>query len=169
MGLPLVRLGWRPPGLSVPLPPFSSSAPQNPEDFSFFMMVYNNIGLDPTCLHKQKVGKPSRNAAQPYAKAEGCVYEDPSRADRLRKGWPFRVGTWNVDSLTGELVKALGERRIDIACVQEIRWRGSSCRYFGATGKRYKLFWMGSEAKTEGVGIFVAEKWVDSVVSVETQ
>ena len=52
-------------------------------------------------------------------------------------------------------------------CVQEIRWRGSSCRYFGATGKRYKLFWMGSEAKTEGGGIFVAEKWVDSVVSVE--
>jgi len=26
---------------------------------------------------------------------------------------------------------------------------------------------MGSEAKSEGVGIFVAEKWVDSVVSVE--
>ena len=26
---------------------------------------------------------------------------------------------------------------------------------------------MGSEAKTEGVGIFVAEKWVESVVSVE--
>ena len=43
----------------------------------FFMMAYNNdIGLDPvgdpTCLRKQKVGKPSRNAAQPYAKAEGC-------------------------------------------------------------------------------------------------
>ena len=34
VGLPLVRLGWRPPGLSVPRPPFSSSAPQNPEDFS---------------------------------------------------------------------------------------------------------------------------------------
>ena len=32
-----------------------------------------------------------------------------------------RVGTWNVDSLTGrsgELVDALGERRIDTACVQ---------------------------------------------------
>ena len=25
---------------------------------------------------------------------------------------------------------------------------------------------MGSKAKTDGVGIFVAEKWVDSVVSV---
>ena len=59
------------------------------------------------------------------AKAEGCAYEDPSRADGLRKGWPFRVGTCNVDSLTGrsvELVEALGERQTDIACVQEIRW-----------------------------------------------
>ena len=56
---------------------------------------------------------------------------------------------------------------MDVACVQEVRWRGSGCRLFGAIGKRYKLFWMGSEAKTDGVGIFVAEKWVDSVVSVE--
>jgi len=82
-----------------------------------------DIGLDPVgdpiCRCKQKVGKPSRIAAQPYAKAAGCVYEDPSRADGLRKGWPFRVGTWNVDSLTGRsgVVEALGERPIDIACV----------------------------------------------------
>jgi len=34
-------------------------------------------------------------------------------------------------------------------------------------GKRYKLFWIGSKAESDGVGIFVAEKWVDSVVSVE--
>ena len=55
-------------------------------------------------------GKASLTAAQPYAKAEGCVHNDPPRADKLRKGWPFRVGTWNVDSLTGrsgELVEAL--------------------------------------------------------------
>ena len=113
----------------------------------------------PTCLRKQEVGKPSLNAAQPF------VHDDPPRADKLRKGWPFRVGTWNVDS--GELVEALAERRIGVACVQETRWRGSGCRFFGAIGKKYKLFWMGSKAKTDGVGIFVAEKWVDSVVSVE--
>ena len=61
-------------------------------------------------------------------------------------GRPFRVGTWNVDSLTGrlgELVEALAVRRMDVACVQETRWRGSGCRFFGAIGKRYKLFWMG--------------------------
>ena len=51
------------------------------------------------------------------------MYEDPSRADELRNGWSFRVGTWNVDSLTGrsgELVEALAERRIDLACVKKL-------------------------------------------------
>ena len=56
---------------------------------------------------------------------------------------------------------------MDVACVQETWWRGSGCRFFGAIGKRYKLFWIGNKAKTDGVGIFVVEKWVDSVVSVE--
>jgi len=80
----------------------------------------------PTCLRKQEVGKPSLNAAQPDAKAEGCVHDDLPRADKLRKGWSFRVGTWNIDSLTGrsgELVEALAERRMDMVCVQETRWR----------------------------------------------
>jgi len=58
-------------------------------------------------------------------------------------------------------VKSLAERQMYVTCVQEVRWRGSGCRLFGAIGKRYKLFWMGSKAKTDGVGIFVAEKWVD--------
>ena len=56
---------------------------------------------------------------------------------------------------------------MDVACVQETRWTVSGCRFFGAIGKRYKLLWMGSKAQTDGVGIFVADKWVDSVVSVE--
>ena len=140
-----------------------------------FVMACNNIFRfnpvgAPTSLRKQEVGKPSLNAAQRDGKAEGCVHDDSPRADKLRKGWFFRVGTWNIDSLTGrsgELVKALAERRIDVACVQETGWIGSGGRFFGAVGKRYKLFWMASKAKTDGVGIFVAEKWVDSVVSVE--
>ena len=59
----------------------------------------------------------------------------------MRDGWAFRVGTWNVDSLTGrlgELVEALAERKMDVLCVQETRWR-SDCRLFGAIGKKYKL------------------------------
>ena len=58
-------------------------------------------------------------------------------------------------------MEALAERQMYVTCVQEVRWRGNGCRLFGAIGKRYKLFWTGSKAKTDGVGIFVAEKWVD--------
>ena len=63
----------------------------------------------PTCLCKQEVKKPSQNAAQPYARVQGYVNDDLS-ADGLRKGWGFRVGMWNVDSLTGragEVVEVL--------------------------------------------------------------
>jgi len=56
---------------------------------------------------------------------------------------------------------------MNVACVQETRWRGSGCRFFSAIGKRYKLFWIGRKANTDGIGTFVAEKWVDSVVSAE--
>jgi len=68
----------------------------------------------PHCLRKLEVGKPSLNAAEPHAKAEGCVHDD-LMADKL---W---VGTWNIDSLTGrasELVEVLVERRLDVVCVR---------------------------------------------------
>jgi len=74
----------------------------------------------PQCLRKPEVGKPSLNAAEPRAKAEGCVHDD-LRVDKLWKGWSFRVGTWNIDSLTGrasELVEVLVERRLDVVCVR---------------------------------------------------
>ena len=53
---------------------------------------YHPVGAA-TCLRKQEVGKPSQNAAQPCAKAEGCVRDD-LRADKVRKGWGFRVRTF---------------------------------------------------------------------------
>ena len=36
-----------------------------------------------------------------------CVINACRRRDALREGWGFRVGTWNVDSLTGEQVSWL--------------------------------------------------------------
>jgi len=74
----------------------------------------------PTSLCKQEVGKPSRNTAQPYARVQGYVNDD-LRTDGLQKGCGFRVGTWNVDSLTGragEVVEALSDRKVDVACIQ---------------------------------------------------
>jgi len=79
----------------------------------------------PTCLHKREVGKPSQNAAQPCAKAEGCVHDDLS-TDKLWKSLGFQVSTWNVDTLTGragELVEVLADREDDVAYIQETRWK----------------------------------------------
>jgi len=45
-----------------------------------------------------------------------------------RRGWQFRVGTCNADSLTGragEVVEALSDRKVDVACIQETRWKGT--------------------------------------------
>jgi len=75
----------------------------------------------PTCLRKQEVGKPSRNAAQLRARVQ-CYVNGDLRADGLRKGWEFWVGTWNVDSLTGragEVVEAWSDRKVVMACIQE--------------------------------------------------
>ena len=86
--------------------------------------------------------------------------------ERLR----FHVDTWNVDSLTRsacEVVEAFLDRKVDVECIQETRWKGSGCKFYGAKGKRHKLFWMVSEERSDGVRIFIAEKCVDSVVSVE--
>ena len=37
---------------------------------------------------------------------------------------------------------------------------------FGAFGRRYKFFWQGCNKKTAGVGVFIAERWIDSIVDV---
>ena len=36
----------------------------------------------------------------------------------------------------------------------------------GANGRRYKFFWQGCNKGTAGVGVFIAERWIDSVVRV---
>ena len=43
----------------------------------------------------------------------------------------LRIATLNVGSMTGkgrELAIVLNRRRIDIACVQETRWKGSKAK-----------------------------------------
>ena len=95
---------------------------------------YHPVGA-PTCLRKHEVGKHSQNAAQHRAEAAGCAHDD-LRADKLRKGSGFRVGT----------------RELDVGCIQETRWTGSGCRFIGAKGKRCELFRMGGKDRSDGFG-----------------
>ena len=83
------------------------------------------------------MGKPSQNAA------EHCVHDD-HKTDNLRKG--RGISDRFLTGRTGELVEILADRKIDVAFIQETRWRSSGCR-FSALGKRHKLFWMGNKVR----------------------
>ena len=41
-----------------------------------------------------------------------------------RPDWHFgvQVGMWNLGSLKGKVCEDLGERMIDMCCLQEVRW-----------------------------------------------
>ena len=111
----------------------------------------------PPAYEKQEVGEPNQTAGQQCAN-EGI------QSDALQGGWLFRIATWNIDSMTGkagELVEAFRRRRVDVACVQESRWKGAGTRLFGGNDGRYKFSWQGAKDGYAGVGVFVAEKWIE--------
>lgn len=71
----------------------------------------------------------------------------------------------NVGTLTGgsrELADTHNNRRIDIACIQETKWKGAKARDIG---EGFKLFYNGNQAQN-GVGIAVSQKLRDSVVEM---
>ncbi|XP_057306907.1 uncharacterized protein LOC130645064 [Hydractinia symbiolongicarpus] len=81
----------------------------------------------------------------------------------------LRMASVNVGTLrgrAGEVVEMLERRSVDMCCVQEVRWRGASVRFVKGRRARYKLFWIGTSDGYGGVGIFVAEKWVEKVIDV---
>ena len=77
----------------------------------------------------------------------------------------IRVGSWNVGSLTGklfELADVLGRHKVDVACFQETRWKGSRTR----EGNGYKLWYSGSRSARNGVGVILSADLKDNVVHV---
>ena len=90
-------------------------------------------------------------------------------ARQRSKSQGVRTATWNVSSMvsrSGEVVEALHRKKIDFCCAQVTRWKGESARMLCANGRRYKFFWQGCNKGTAGVGVFIAERWIDSVVNV---
>ena len=69
--------------------------------------------------------------------------------------------------LVCEVVETLSRRKVDLCCVQETRYRGGHCRIVMGKDSRYKLFWSGNNKGTAGVGVFVAEKWIEKVFEVK--
>ena len=65
------------------------------------------------------------------------------------------------------MVETLSRRKVDICCVQETSYRGGHCSIITGKDSRYKLFWSGNSKGTAGVGVFVAEKWIEKVFEVK--
>ena len=47
------------------------------------------------------------------------------------------------------------------------RWRGTSARTITGKASQYKLLWVGNNSGYGGVGIFLAQKWVEKVIEVK--
>ena len=58
-------------------------------------------------------------------------------------------------------------RKFDICGLQEARWRGASARLVERKDSRYKLFWVGNDKVMGGVGILLAEKWLEAIFDVK--
>ena len=68
---------------------------------------------------------------------------------------------------SGEIAEVLERRRVKVCCVQETRWKGDGARVLRiATGGKYKLLWKGCAEGLNGVGIIIADEFIDKVVKV---
>ena len=76
----------------------------------------------------------------------------------------IRFGTLNVESLCGrktEVCEGQRKRRVDVCCMQEVRWKGQRVCFVGTLGGRCKLWWSGNDAGFGGVGILVKRKYLE--------
>ena len=109
--------------------------------------------------HQSSVGDVSGLASCQVWEAWSGHYGEANK--HLRK---FRVGTRNVNTLRGrvcEVVETLSHRKVDSCWIQEIRYCGSNCRIIKGKDTRYKLYLSGNDKSTAGVGVFMAEEWIE--------
>ena len=64
------------------------------------------------------------------------------------------------------MCEELRKRKVDVCCIQEVRWKGEGARFVCTLGRRYKLWWSGNDAGFGGVGILVKEEISGNVVEV---
>ena len=81
------------------------------------------------------------------------------------------MGTPNVNTQRGrvcEIMKELSHRKVDVCCIQETRYRGGNCHTIKGKDTRYKLYWSGKDKGAAGVGVFVAEEWIEKIFEVQS-
>ena len=86
---------------------------------------------------------------------QGLPHHEQVRPKKLVQG--IRIGTLNVGTMTGKgrsLANLMSERKMNILCVQETRWRGNKAKELG---DGYKLIYGGANLEgSNGVGIILS-------------
>ena len=115
------------------------------------------------------VSDPQQSRLTAVGKRQG-LHQDNQRL-RLKKladgkTSKIRILTLNVGSMTGrgrEIAAVLKERKIDIAGVQETKWKGSKAKMLG---DGFKLFYHGETNTRNEVGIILGKNLIDHVLQV---
>jgi hypothetical protein len=92
------------------------------------------------------------------------------RVRKLAEPSRLRVGTWNVGSLTGklrEIVDTIIRRRVNILCVQEMKWKGQKAKEVEDTD--FKLWYRGTMTNKNEVSIVLDKSLKDRVVNIKRQ
>ena len=82
----------------------------------------------------------------------------------------IRFGMLNVGSLCGrkiEVCEKLIKRRVDVCCMQEVKWKGQGACFVGTLGQSNKLWWSGNDAGFGGVGILVKKQHLETMWKLE--
>ena len=71
---------------------------------------------------------------------------------------------WDVYRESGEGISETSKRRVDIYCLQEVRWKEQGANMIGNC---FKFLWSGGCKVENGVGVLVANWLIGKVVEVE--
>ncbi|XP_047989245.1 craniofacial development protein 2-like [Leguminivora glycinivorella] len=96
----------------------------------------------------------------------GLLHRGRGQRKKLVREVRLRIASWNVGTMTGrgrELADVLERRRINVACLQETKWKGQKAREIGAG---YKFYYCGSDGKRNGVGVVLDRELKNKVMDV---
>jgi exonuclease III len=82
----------------------------------------------------------------------------------------FRLGSWNVASLTGklrELVDTTIRRRVNILRIQETKWICQKAK--DVKNMSFKLWYTGKERSKNSVGILIGKSFKNEIITVRRQ
>ena len=93
----------------------------------------------------------------------------------LTKSSEFSMNVGTMKGKSHEVVETADRRKLDVAGLQETRYRGvesatqsrTQVRWLKGKDSTYKFYWSGNPKSRNGEGILLAKKWTENVFGVQ--